>query len=1157
MNINQIFLKDVSRPIEGVIKARDVKHFSTEVEEYVLTRDGAKGLELFLDSYVNSPQSQGTWISGFFGSGKSHLLKMMAHLLGDLGDGSMERSEVVSQFKLKTDNQIILALLDKAEQINAKSILFNIPEEANAAEKESAMAVLGVFVRAFDAFCGYSGEHPYLAKFERFLDSRGLYAEFKDAFQTKTGRPWVEARKAGLIEDANVAAVYKQIVGASEDVPESLLKSSREEYSVSPKSFAEDVMVWLKSQEDSKIRINFFVDEVGIFIGEDSERMFALQSIAENLQSQSDGRAWIAVTAQEDVEKVVGDMSAKQADDFSKIMGRFPTRIKLTSVDVVEVIEKRLLDKNPQGINELTAAFSKYSPNFQTMFEFADGGHNYKNYANIDDFCAIYPFVSYQFNMFQSAMEGLSNHNYFEGNFTSVGARSMLAVGQDIAKAIGKEPFETIVSFDQFFEGIRTTLKNENFKDLQIAEQNLEDQFAVRVLKALFLVKFIDGFEATHRNITALMSRTLSEDLSELSIKVKSALNELELQTYILRIGENYEYLTNDEKDIEKEIKATSISNEHISDQIVKFVTGDIVKTTKVKYSKNGDDFDFGWKIDDQVIGIKKNLTVSLHSPFSAKNVEAVILEAAGKAELSLFVADEDRFNTDLVTYLKTKAFIQVKSAKGNSAAQKRILDAKSLANVELQNELRERLKKSLSNCRVFVGSDEVSIGSKDVASRINEAMQTLITRTFPQLSLLSDVLFTEDDIAKYASSRDDGLFDAATVSVLKTAGNDVISYVTLQKSRAANITVSSVVVNYESSPYGWSLPGVLVVIAYLVSSGSLSVVLNGNSLSGNDLAKELKNNNSRGHLTIDLQQQFDAGQVALLKAFATDFFDEVAPGDLPSLTSLIKEKAQIVLQELKTIQSASNYPFISKLEKPVEKLQELLALTPSQLVDASQEIRTDLLAFKSEIIGPIRAFNAGIQKNIFDEAVSLVATQQGNLVYLASSSSADEVSKLLLDAEIYTKTQELKKATEALRKEINAKVQESITSALETLDSRKQNLESTPDFFKASDERKQLALAVFEESKSFVEGQDNIAGIAQYISQFEKVHYIRALDLLTEPGDVQNSGVEIVETVSIRNIGLSHPKPLLTTEADVDEYVESIRVQLNKHIQSNKRISL
>ena len=74
MNLNAIFAKDVQRPIEGVIKADDTAHLSTEVDEYVLTNEAAKGLELLLEAYTNYTNANGVWISGFFGSGKSHLL---------------------------------------------------------------------------------------------------------------------------------------------------------------------------------------------------------------------------------------------------------------------------------------------------------------------------------------------------------------------------------------------------------------------------------------------------------------------------------------------------------------------------------------------------------------------------------------------------------------------------------------------------------------------------------------------------------------------------------------------------------------------------------------------------------------------------------------------------------------------------------------------------------------------------------------------------------------------------------------------------------------------------------------------------------------------------------------------------------------------------
>ena len=84
MRLSEIFAKDIQRPIEGVIKADDVAHLGTEVEEYVLTNEVAKGLEILLEEYTSYTNANGVWISGFFGSGKSHILKMLDHLLGDV-----------------------------------------------------------------------------------------------------------------------------------------------------------------------------------------------------------------------------------------------------------------------------------------------------------------------------------------------------------------------------------------------------------------------------------------------------------------------------------------------------------------------------------------------------------------------------------------------------------------------------------------------------------------------------------------------------------------------------------------------------------------------------------------------------------------------------------------------------------------------------------------------------------------------------------------------------------------------------------------------------------------------------------------------------------------------------------------------------------------
>ena len=143
MKFNEIFLKDVTRSIEGVVKADDVDHLRTEVEEYVFTNDAAKGVAPLLEEYTNYTNANGVWISGFFGSGKSHLLKMLAHLLGDVEAQAFSREKVSEAFLGKTDDAMLIASLRKAAAIPAKSLLFNIDQKATLIDVEK-QALRGV-----------------------------------------------------------------------------------------------------------------------------------------------------------------------------------------------------------------------------------------------------------------------------------------------------------------------------------------------------------------------------------------------------------------------------------------------------------------------------------------------------------------------------------------------------------------------------------------------------------------------------------------------------------------------------------------------------------------------------------------------------------------------------------------------------------------------------------------------------------------------------------------------------------------------------------------------------------------------------------------------------------------------------------------------------
>jgi hypothetical protein len=310
------------------------------------------------------------WISGFFGSGKSHMLKMLAHLLGDVEGQDYPRQNVSDSFRAKTPDAFLPGLLNKADRIPGKSLLFNIDQKATLISKDQTDALLKVFVKVFDESRGYYGNQGHVARFERDLDNRGQYETFKEAFKRIAGIPWTQGREQTALEAASIDRAFGEVNGG---IADAIIRQYSASYSVSIEDFAEEVKGWLDKQGNSSFRLNFFVDEVGQFVGSDPKLMLNLQTIAESLNTKCAGRSWVFVTSQEDMEKVIGDRTRQQGNDFSKIQARFQTRLKLTSADVEEVIRKRLLEKNGAGVATLSKIYADQHANFKTLFDFVDG----------------------------------------------------------------------------------------------------------------------------------------------------------------------------------------------------------------------------------------------------------------------------------------------------------------------------------------------------------------------------------------------------------------------------------------------------------------------------------------------------------------------------------------------------------------------------------------------------------------------------------------------------------------------------------------------------------------------------------------------------------------------------------------------------------------
>jgi hypothetical protein len=869
MTLKTIFFKPVDRPIEGVIKADDEASLRLEIEEYVLTNEVEKRLESFLDAYNNYEGANGVWVSGFFGSGKSHLLKILALLLENR---KIDGSATLDLFLPKVDdNEILRGDLKRAVSIPSKSILFNIDQKADVISKTQIDALLSVFVKVFDETCGYYGKQPYIAQFERELDRDGLLETYKREFEAAAGKPWDwgRSRPTRVSEQADMA--YNKVTGQNQ---RDVLDKYRQDYHVSIEDFAEQVQGYIERQSPN-FRLNFFVDEVGQYISENVKLMTNLQTIAESLATKCRGRSWIIVTAQDDMGTIVGEIGKQQGNDFSKIQARFDNRMKLTSADVAEVIQKRLLMKTEDGIRQLSDIYHVQSNNFKTLFDFADGSQTYRNFQDRDHFIHSYPFIPYQFALFQSAIQNLSQHNAFEGKHSSVGERSMLGVFQQVAIQIGDHEIGQLATFDLMFEGIRTALKSNIQRAIIQAENHLDGPFAIRLLKTLFLVKYVKEFKPTVRNLCVLMLDGFNQDLPALRKRVEEALSLLEQQTYVQRNGELYEYLTDEEKDVEQEIKCIEVESGDVAAELEKVIFDYVIKPRKIRYDENGQDYPFSRKLDDRLHGREYELAIHVISPFNENvdNEMTVKMQGWGRDELLVLMPADDRLVRDILMYKRTEKYIRQNISITQQEAVKRILTDKGFQNRERYADLQQRVQGLMGKAKLFVAGNDIEIGSEDAQTRVLRGFHELISRVYPNLRMLRGITYTENDIAKCLKHSQQGLFGNDATS-LSEAEQEVLAFIQNNNRVGVRTTLKNLVEKFERKPYGWQYAAVLCTLANLCARGKVEVRTDSNLLEEDDLERALRNYHGHGNVVLEPQVEFTASQVRALKEFFEDFFD-------------------------------------------------------------------------------------------------------------------------------------------------------------------------------------------------------------------------------------------------------------------------------------------
>ena len=1170
MKLQNIYSKDINRNINGVIKAdqNDDANLQQEFSEYIVTKELRKHFSAFYSKYSKSIEEPtddiGVWISGFFGSGKSHFLKILSYLLENK---EVAGKKAIEYFEEKIDDPMMFAQMEQCCKVPTESILFNI--DVKGVHDKDRTAILKVFAKVFYEHLGYFGRDIKVARFEQFLDRQGKLDEFKARFEEIRGE-WEEYRDV-------FEAFQDDITQAMSDVLNTSVISANNWFENNDISgYGIDVLIDdIKNYIDSKgnkFRLIFCVDEIGQYMGSDSDLILNLQSIVEEIGTKCYGRVWVIVTSQEAIDAV----TKVNAQAFSKIQGRFKTRLSLTSSSVDEVIKKRILAKNENAALMLEQKYIENSSVLKNLISFQDSRADLKGYSNAQNFVQTYPFIPYQFLLFQDVLVEIRQHGN-AGQHQSSGERSMLSGFQEVAQQLNDRDENAIVPFWRFYDSINSFLETNIRKVILRCQSAYEanngiEEYDVSVLKLLYLIKYIKDIPSTVENIATLMADSIDVDKIELKNKVKESLDRLIRENYIAKSGNTYTFLTDDEQEIEKAIKNTVVDSANIIAEIQKSVFEDLYMNKQISIGDNSLGFDK--YVDDVVYGNITNdialKVITTASDLSQATDSLLIIESQAKNMAICVLADGYNYYEELELSLKTLKYTKQINRSQLPAAIQDIIAKKTREANDGKKIAKEQIASAIINGKFYIAGTKAPIAGTTVKDKFNAALTALVESVYNKMGLIKKHYRNDAEILEIFNTQQLTLGNNNPNS---DAIEDVALWIDTKHQRKMTVVMSDVMKQYKGVPYGWSETDIASTIAFLIAEKRINVVYGGAVYQNRDqrLIDLLRKKSEIDKTKIEKREEIDAKLIKQVKDFLMEYLD------IMNISDDEDELAQRVVDELTKIKddcinkinnyytSGKGYPGRDTLVQNITLISDVLSHRKDNIALFRKllEVQDDLLDLdedKNDVFTFLES-----QRPVFDKGKEYLEKIKNEEAYFEANEEAIAKIKeldLIIQSErpfasinkIMNLVDDIKRIYDMLldgkRKELHEFVEDAAKEIVDAAGENAEN-EAVADVLKRADRNLAYWNKRIDEEESIVK----LDAMKAQITSKKQNFIIEIFDIAVVPGEGPTDIPEkAVAKISRTTVATSAK---LTTDEEIDEYVARIGAYLKKKLAENDEIQI